>query len=175
MHSLCFAGQDLDRKPPRACRGRAHPGWPQQKVLLTMLLGSPQPPGPGGWQPLSQARVAGFPAACCAPLTPARGLFTARTRIYCKLWLPGARGCLFLRVCSVPTAAGITARGVPEGARAHRLLQLQKAAESQHHRGVGMHRPKKTARVGLGLGTEPPPPPPLFEEPCHGLHRRARD
>lgn len=55
MRSLWFAGQDLDRKPPRVCRGRAHPGWPQQKVLLTMLWAAPRPRG-------LAALIAG---ACC--------------------------------------------------------------------------------------------------------------
>lgn len=51
MRSLWFAGQDLDRKPPRVCRGRAHPGWPQQKVLLTMLWAAPSPPATGAGSP----------------------------------------------------------------------------------------------------------------------------
>lgn len=63
------------------------------------------------WQMFSPVRVSGCLALCCAPVTPSRGLFTARMTIYCKPWLLDSRSCLFLQVWSIPTPAGITARG----------------------------------------------------------------
>lgn len=64
-----------------------------------------------GWQMLSLVRVSGCLILSCAPVTPSQGLFTARMKIYCKPWLPDSQSCLFLQVWSIPTPAGITARG----------------------------------------------------------------
>lgn len=88
-------------------------------------------------------------------MTRSQGLFTASMKIYCKFWLPDSWSCLFLQVWSIPTLAGITARGGSESTGQldpyrHSLAWLQTCRDTEISQ--LSHLLARAGQAGKGFG-----------------------